>query len=274
MKGGDRGPAVSLEAPGESLLVEAINHRELKMPPKGKLPQAEIDALSRWVEMGAPWPAGRLTSKVGPPPVDDRARNFWSFRPVIRPELPKVARGDWARTPIDGFILARLEAAGLAPAPPAAKTSLLRRVTYDLTGLPPTPEEVDAFLADSSPDAYEKVVDRLLASPRYGERWARHWLDLVRYAETDGYEFDAPKPERLALSRLRDRELQQRQALRPLHQGAARRRRAGAGLRRGPDRHRLLPRWALGRPRPPTSSRRPSTSWTTSSARPARSSSA
>ncbi len=194
LKGGDRGPAVSLEAPGESLLVDAINHRELKMPPKGKLPQGEIDALSRWVEMGAPWPSGRSASKAGPPPVDDRARSFWSFRPVVRPEVPNVARGDWAQSPIDRFVLAKLEAVGLAPAPPAARTTLLRRVTYDLTGLPPTPEEVDAFLADASPDAYEKVVERLLASPRYGERWARHWLDLVRYAETDGYEFDAPKP--------------------------------------------------------------------------------
>jgi Protein of unknown function (DUF1553)/Protein of unknown function (DUF1549)/Planctomycete cytochrome C len=194
LKGGDRGPAVSLGAPGESLLVDAINHRELKMPPKGKLPQGELDALSRWVEMGAPWPSGLLSSKTGPPPVDDRARDFWSFRPVIRPEVPNVVRGDWIRSPIDRFVLAKIEAAGLAPAAPAAKTSLLRRVTYDLTGLPPSPDEVDAFLADSSPDAYEKVVDRLLASPRHGERWARHWLDLVRYAETDGYEFDAAKP--------------------------------------------------------------------------------
>jgi Protein of unknown function (DUF1553)/Protein of unknown function (DUF1549)/Planctomycete cytochrome C len=194
LKGGDSGPAVSLEAPGESLLVDAINHRELKMPPKGKLPQAELDTLGRWVEMGAPWPDGALSSKAGPPAVDDRARNFWSFRPVVRPEIPKVLQGDWARSPIDRFVLAKLEAARLAPAPATSKTSLLRRVTYDLTGLPPTPDEVDAFLADSSPDAYEKVVDRLLASPRHGERWARHWLDLVRYAETDGYEFDAPKP--------------------------------------------------------------------------------
>ena len=146
LKGGDSGPAVSLETPGESLLVDAINHRELKMPPKGKLPQVELEALDRWVNMGVPWAAGILSSKAGPPPVDDRARNFWSFRPVIRPEVPKVIQGDWARLTIDRFILARLEAAGLTPAPPAAKTSLLRRVTYDLTGLPPTPDEVDAFL--------------------------------------------------------------------------------------------------------------------------------
>ncbi len=194
LKGGGRGPAVSLEAPGESLLIDAIHHRELAMPPKGKLPRAELDALSRWVSMGAPWPTGALASKAGPPPVDDRARNFWSFRPVVRPGVPCVSRGDWARSPVDRFILAGLEAAGLTPAPPASRTSLLRRVSYDLTGLPPTPEEVEAFLADASPDAYERIVDRLLASPRHGERWARHWLDLVRYAETDGYEFDAPKP--------------------------------------------------------------------------------
>src|SRR5262249_19326031 len=116
------------------------------------------------------------------------------FRPVVRPAVPAVRRADWVRTPIDAFILARLEAAGLPPAPPAAKTSLLRRVYYDLIGLPPTPEEVAAFLAHPSPNAYEKVVDRLLASPHYGERWARHWLDLVRYAETNGYEFDQVKP--------------------------------------------------------------------------------
>ena len=195
LKGGDRGPAVSLDDPSESVLLEAVNHQELKMPPKAKLPKAQIDALTRWVEMGAPWPSGNLTSKgSGPPPVDDRARNFRSFRPVIRPEVPEVAGKGWASTPIDRFVLAKLEAAGLAPAPAAGKTSLLRRATYDLTGLPPTPDEVDAFLADPAPDAYEKAVDRLLASPRYGERWGRHWLDLVRYAETDGYEFDAPKP--------------------------------------------------------------------------------
>ena len=195
LKGGDRGPAVSRDEPSESPLIEAINHQDLKMPPKGKLPQAQIDDLTRWVEMGAPWPSGSLAAKgSGPPPVDDRARAFWSFRPLTRPEVPQVARGDWARSPIDRFILAKLEADGLVPAPPAEKTSLLRRVTYDLIGLPPTPEEVDAFLADRSTEAYEAVVDRLLASPRYGERWARHWLDLVRYAETDGYEFDAPKP--------------------------------------------------------------------------------
>src|SRR5581483_5653303 len=194
LKGGDTGPAVVPGKPAESLLLKAVSHAgELKMPPKGKLAQAQVDALAKWVEMGAPWPAGEIRH-AGPPPVDDRARNFWSFRPVARPPVPAVRRADWVRTPIDAFVLAKLEAAGLQPAPPAAKTSLLRRVSYDLTGLPPSPAEVDAFLRDDSPDAYEKVVEKLLASPAYGERWARHWLDLVRYAETNGYEFDTAKP--------------------------------------------------------------------------------
>jgi hypothetical protein len=130
----------------------------------------------------------------GPPRVDETARRFWAFRPVVGPAVPQVRDTAWVNTPIDAFLLARLEAAGLQPAPPAAKTSLLRRVYYDLIGLPPTPDEVDAFLADAAPDAYERVVERLLASPHYGERWARHWLDLVRYAETNGYEVDGPKP--------------------------------------------------------------------------------
>jgi mono/diheme cytochrome c family protein len=197
LKGGDHGPAVSSDKPEESLLLRAIGYTddELKMPPKGKLTQAQIDTLTRWVKMGAPWSEGATVAKRhGPPPVDEQARSFWSFRPVARPKVPEVKNASWVKTPIDAFVLAKLEAAGLAPAPPVGKTSLLRRLTYDLTGLPPTPEEVDAFLADSSPNAYEKVVDRLLASPHYGEHWARHWLDLVRYAETNGYEFDAVKP--------------------------------------------------------------------------------
>jgi mono/diheme cytochrome c family protein len=196
LKGGDSGPVISLEKPDESLLLQAINHSDdLKMPPKGKLSQAQIDALTRWVKMGVPWSEGAtIVKRSGPPPVDDKARAFWSFRPVARPKVPEVKNKDWVKTPIDAFVLAKLEAAGLQPAPPAAKTALLRRITYDLTGLPPTPAEVDAFLADDAGDAYEKVVDRLLASPRYGEHWARHWLDLVRYAETNGYEFDAVKP--------------------------------------------------------------------------------
>ncbi len=196
LQGGDHGPAVSLDKPDESLLLRAVRHQDPKMPPppREKLAAAQIDALARWVKMGAPWSEAAVVKAPGPPKVDEQARNFWSFRPVVRPEVPAVRDASWGRTPLDAFILAKLDAAGLKPAAPASKTSLLRRVTYDLTGLPPTPEEVDAFLKDESPDAYEKVVDRLLASPHHGEKWGRHWLDLVRYAETNGYEFDTAKP--------------------------------------------------------------------------------
>ncbi len=136
-------------------------------------------------------PAAR---RAGPPPVDDEAKRFWSFQPLARPTPLAVRRTDWVSNPIDTFVLARLEAAGLAPAAPAGKTSLLRRIYFDLIGLPPTPDEVAAFLADSSTNAYEKVVDRLLTSPQYGEHWARHWLDVVRYAESNSFERDGAKP--------------------------------------------------------------------------------
>lgn len=195
LQGGKRGPAISLSRPEASLLLQAIYHQDLKMPPKGKLPKAQIDVLERWVTMGAPWPeAVTLGKRHGPPLVDALARSFWSFRPVVRPRVPSVKDAGWVRTPIDAFIAAKLAEAGLRPSAPAPRSSLLRRVYYDLIGLPPMPEETAAFLADPAPDAYEKVVDRLLASPHYGEKWARHWLDLVRYAETNGYEFDVAKP--------------------------------------------------------------------------------
>src|SRR5262245_28785597 len=127
--------------------------------------------------------------------ITPRQRDHWAWKPPVRPAVPTVRDGAWVRNPIDAFVLARLEATGLRPAPPAAREQLLRRVTFDLTGLPPTPEEMDAFLGDRSPDAWEKVVDRLLASPAYGERWGRHWLDLARFAESNGYEFDEVRPD-------------------------------------------------------------------------------
>ncbi len=211
LQGGRRGPAVDPEDPASSLLIRAVSYAGPKMPPGGPLPPEQVAVLTRWVEQGAPWPkeqprqpepAGQEESP-GPPggeenggsPRVEEGRNFWSFRPPRRPELPGVEREDWVRTPIDAFVLARLEAAGLEPSPPAGKRVLLRRAYYDLTGLPPAPAEVEAFLADSAPGAYARVVDRLLASPRYGERWARHWLDLVRYAESNSYERDGPKPQ-------------------------------------------------------------------------------
>jgi mono/diheme cytochrome c family protein len=195
LQGGERGPVISLNKSEESLLIQAINYHDLKMPPTKQLHKAQIDVLTRWVKMGVPWSKGKLiSSHVGSPPVDEQARNFWSFRPVVRPKLPAVKQQAWISSPPDAFILARLEGAGLQPAEPAARTTLLRRLYYDLIGLPPQPQEVAAFIADAAPDAYERVVDRLLADPRHGEKWGRHWLDLVRYAETNGYEFDAVKP--------------------------------------------------------------------------------
>ena len=198
-RGGNRGTAIVPGDPDGSLLIKAVSFRDpqLKMPPGGRLSASEIADLSEWVRMGAPDPR---TSPPGPPAnpgeIDfAEARKFWAFQPIRRVAPPVVKNRSWARSPIDGFLLAQMEANGLVPAAPADKATLLRRVTFDLTGLPPAPEEIAAFLADNSPRAYEKVVDRLLASPQYGERWARHWLDLVRFAETSGHEFDFEKQE-------------------------------------------------------------------------------
>jgi hypothetical protein len=124
----------------------------------------------------------------------EKQKNYWAFQRVRRPEIPQVRQQAWVRNPIDAFVLSKLEAKGIRPSAEAEKRALLRRVTYDLSGLPPTPEEIDAFLADKSPAAYEKAVDRLLASPRHGERWARHWLDLARYADSDGFKADHSRP--------------------------------------------------------------------------------
>jgi hypothetical protein len=199
LKGGETGPAAAPGEPAESLLVKAINYQEFEMPPTGKLPQAKIDILTKWVKLGLPWTPGDEvepdeSEHDGPPPVNEETKKFWSFQPVERSAPPEVKDADWVRNPIDAFVLKRLEEAGLSPASPAEKTALLRRAYYDLTGLPPSPEDVAAFLADESPQAFEKVIERLLESPHYGERWARHWLDLVRYAETNSYERDGPKP--------------------------------------------------------------------------------
>ncbi len=203
LKGGDLGPAVSLDRPEESVLLQAIRHEELEMPPAGKLPRGEIDILTRWVKEGVPWgsrpdisPARVLaaTSTVNAGDSIAGARGQWSYQPVVRPRIPVVRDPGWVGNPVDAFILSRLEAERLRPAPEADRVTLIRRLTNDLIGLPPNPEEVDAFVADRSPGAYERLVERLLASPLYGEHWARHWLDLVRFGETNGYERDSAKP--------------------------------------------------------------------------------
>ncbi len=189
LKGGDSGPAAVAGEPAASLIIQAINYaQEPKMPPKGKLSDREIDALSQWVAMGLPWPEAKEARLSGPAPergarTASGQRGFWSFQPVKAVAVPSVRHAARARTAIDRFLLADLEKHAIEPGEPAERRTLIRRLTFDLIGLPPSPDEIDAFLADSSPAALTRVVDRLLASPRYGERWGRHWLDVVRYAD-------------------------------------------------------------------------------------------
>ena len=177
--GSARGPVVVANKPDESLLIQAIRQtdEELKMPPSRKLPATEIRVLVRWVQMGAVVPNQPNSEPVGNP------RDFWSFQTPLRFDLPQVERTAWPRARIDSFVLRALESRRLSPSDPADRRTLIRRVTFDLIGLPPTEDEVQAFINDASPRAYEQVIDRLLASPHYGERWARHWLDLARYTD-------------------------------------------------------------------------------------------
>jgi hypothetical protein len=185
LRGGDTGPAVRPGHPEESLLIQAVRHGErIQMPPKKKLPQQVVADLTTWVRMGAPWPTSAATDITSSPPT--KGSNFWAFRVPVQPPVPAVRNSSWPLSPIDHFILAAIEAKGLHPAPPADKRTLLRRVTFDLTGMPPTPEEMEQFLHDGRPDAFDRVVERLLASPAYGEKWGRHWLDVARYADSNG----------------------------------------------------------------------------------------
>lgn len=182
MKGGVSGPAIEPGRPDQSLLIEAVRQEgDLKMPKGGRLSDPEITDLEAWVKMGAPWPEG---------PTCDPKANLWSLVPVRKPPLPKVKNARAILNPIDAFVLAKLETKGLGLASAADRRTLLRRLSFDLIGLPPNPAEVEAFLADKAPDAYERAVDRLLASPHYGERWARLWMDVARYADTKGYVFE------------------------------------------------------------------------------------
>lgn len=198
LKGGDSGPAVDLDDNSLSVILDALNYESYEMPPTGKLPQAEIDLVAKWIKMGAPIPERKdvieIKEEHGPPTVNEETRNHWAFRPLERPHVPKIAQKIWLQNPIDAFVYQRLQEAGLKPNRPAEKRVLVRRLYYNLLGLPPTPEQVQEFVEDESPDAYEKLVDRLLASPHYGEHWARYWLDLVRYAESNSFERDNPKP--------------------------------------------------------------------------------
>ncbi|MDA2938273.1 DUF1553 domain-containing protein [Acidobacteria bacterium AH-259-A15] len=202
LKGGSRGPAIVSGRPEESLLIKAIIYTDetLKMPPPGKLAQQDIADLVKWVKEGAFWPEAptellAAVSESSEYLISPEQRAFWSFQPPAKHPVPDVKLKGWARNPIDNFILAKLEEKGLKPAPGADKRTLIRRASYDLIGLPPTPEETEAFLADPSPTAFAKLIDRLLASAHYGERWGRHWLDLVRYADSAGDSADYPVPQ-------------------------------------------------------------------------------
>ncbi len=197
-KGGESGPAVIPNRPDESLLIRAVRYGDLdpQMPPNGKLKPQQVVDFESWVLMGGPYPSAESPAVAATDGIDfDKARAFWSFRPVVETRLPRVKDTLWPKSPIDCFLLARQEEKGLTPAPPADRRTLVRRATFDLTGLAPTPEEVEDFVQDHSPGAFEKVVDRLLASPHYGERWGRHWLDVVRYADTAGCNSDYPVPD-------------------------------------------------------------------------------
>lgn len=194
--GGDTGPALIPGDPEKSPMIEAVRYKnkDFQMPPKEQLSEAQVATLEKWIKLGAPWPqSGANKVVVTEGGFTEDQRNFWCFRPLAKVSPPQVA-GAWVRSDIDRFIAQKQAEMKLDPAPEADRRELVRRVYFDLHGLPPTPAQFEAFVNDKSPDAYEKLVDELLASPRYGERWAQHWLDLVRYAESDGYNADEYRP--------------------------------------------------------------------------------
>ena len=197
LTGGESGSAVDLTTPAESLLIKAINYDGSEMPPTGQLSPKQIETLSNWVRGGLAWPkdvkALHFEPPREPPKVNDETKKHWSFQPIRKPPIPETA-GNWVKSEIDAFIFSQLTNHGLTPNRRAESRELVRRASYDLTGLPPSPEWVDAFASDPSLAAWSKLIDELLESPHYGEKWGRHWLDLVRYAETNSYERDGAKP--------------------------------------------------------------------------------
>ena len=189
--GGNKGPAVVPGEPGKSLLITRVTQKNEKarMPLEGKhLTDEQVEVLRLWIKDGAAWPAVRVPASLGKtkPEYEKLKKEHWAFQSLAKPAIPAVKDAAWAKSDVDRFLLASLEANNLKPVGDADKLTLIRRVTFDLTGLPPTPAEIDAFLKDESPKAFESVVDRLLASPAFGERWGRHWLDVARYGESTG----------------------------------------------------------------------------------------
>lgn len=200
LKGGETGPAIEPGEPDRSLIIQAVRYESFQMPPRSKMPDEEIEILVKWIKDGAHWPED-LEASAAPVaraefPLKERMQAHWAWKKIEPQTPPAVQKADWPASPIDHFVLSKLESKGLTPAPDADRRALIRRVYFDLIGLPPTIEQQTAFFndPDPTPQALEKVVDQLLASPQFGERWARHWLDLVRYAETLGHEFDFPLP--------------------------------------------------------------------------------
>jgi cytochrome c553 len=195
--GGDSGPAIVPGKPSESLLLEAVRYESFEMPPSGQLSDEKVAKLEKWIEMGAPWAGTHGEFDVAQrnkEKITDADRAYWAFQPPIKTAPPKLENDDWSTGDIDRFLFSRMREAGLAPAAPADNRVLIRRVYFDMLGIPPTPEEVDAFVTNESPDAWENLVDKLLERPEYGEHWAKLWLDLVRYAESDGFRQDAYRP--------------------------------------------------------------------------------
>ena len=197
LAGGDSGPAIVAGNPDDSLLIHAVEYGELRMPPRSKLADKQVEALRQWIQDGAVWPDEPEPEADGKAEEFNwrrRAANHWCWQPLDVKRPPQVNDSNWVRNPLDQFVLHKLEAVGLSPSEDADRFALIRRLSFDLIGLPPSDEEVLDFVNDDAPDAVERLVDRLLSSPHFGEKWARHWMDLVRYAETCGHEFDYALP--------------------------------------------------------------------------------
>ena len=195
--GGGSGPAIVPGDAAKSLLIQAVKYDGLEMPPKKRLANEQIADLEKWIQDGAVWPKTEVSAEIGKPneKYERLRKEHWAWQPLRTAAVPQPLDGSWARSDVNRFLLAKLEENGLSPVADADRRTLLRRLTFDLTGLPPTTEEVDAFLADASSQAVEKVVDRLLASQAYGERWGRHWLDVARYGESTGSSRNVPYPQ-------------------------------------------------------------------------------
>lgn len=193
-QGGDSGPAVIPGDPAGSLLMQAIRYDGLEMPPTGQLAEAQVQPFEQWIAAGAEWPATLDQLRRGVAGITEKDREWWAFQPVRKPAVPDHPEDQWSANPVDRFVWQRLEQEKLTPSPTADRTTLVRRLYFDVVGVPPTPEEIKAFIADKSPSAWENLVDRLLADSRYGEHWARFWLDLVRFSESDGWNQDAFRP--------------------------------------------------------------------------------